>query len=839
MIAILPQKPPRFYRGSDYSTPCNLEAEESIIGGILIDPNAMERVLGILEPDYFLIPAHQIIYEAALELHAQDKEIDLMSMTFWLADNNQLEDVGGQAKIAMLAARTVSAVNIDQYAYLVRDKFVYRAAIEGANRVLASAQQNQPLDDFLGQFKSEIEALESLLVKQDGAVKNESEIRFNAICKELDKIEAMENTAYQDWEIRRLAKEWGFKSTKELLDFHAKFLDSRHRKGEKITYGLTEYFDKFANSSADWLIRGWIPNKVVTVLHAAGGVGKTRLVSSICRSLIAGKSWSGYDVDEPCCVLFIETDQGVVVNIKMIDEQGYLDESEEVRARFRINDNWNINQYGKLKAMLNEFRELHPYSKILVVVDSLTTVSTKATFSENDQEFARPLVRFRAIAEEFNCSFLVLHHSNRAGECRGSTAIFNAADQVWKLERVNKNAPAGPLFLDIQKTRVRAPGRYVLEYSDQTWTWTIAGRVAADDSIESGFTPTQQAILRHLSKYSGIGFEAEDLAEACNIGLSTCRKELGILGNEALISSVKQGRPRKVYFIGTLTSKPKPPSAAGLTPLGKWVDSVDPVDPIDPVDPFDPLIREKNNGLEKNEKNADQRINSLIIGVKPSPSEDSILIQAPDQNGSNGSKVTELNNLDQEESLESSPVKDFNPNKGLDKDENTVTELNSKPQNSHNTPTNVTVNVPEAIADTKLLSIGDKIVSATGTEIAEILAVNSQRIYFKPLKDCGQMVEKGFAKAKWSNDQIVSNHKEFKSWVDVMQLRVKPAPVESVDEPNWQAGQKLKLSVQGQMQRDVVEFIGYHFTLEGVALAIVKWMGKQHFVSFDRLSEAR
>ncbi|HLO48759.1 MAG TPA: DnaB-like helicase N-terminal domain-containing protein, partial [Kamptonema sp.] len=556
MIAILPQKPLRFY-DVDYSTPCNIEAEEAVIGGILIDPGAMARVMETkLESDHFIIISHQIIYRAFRQLHAQDKPIDLMTVTIWLAENKLLEEVGGSHKLAQVAERTVSAVNIDAYALLIRDKFVQRSVIEFANNALVLGQQNIPVDDLLDRLKAEAEALEGFRVKDDGAVASESEIRFNALCKELEKIEAHENPAYQDLKIKELAKEWGFRSTKELLDLHAKFLDSRHRKGEKLTYGLTEYFEKFADSSTDWLIRGWIPNKVVTVLHAAGGVGKTRLVSSICRALIAGKSWSGYDVDTPTCVLFIETDQGVVVNIKMIDEQGYLDEPEEVRARFRFNDNWNINQYGKLKAMLNEFRELHPDSKILVVIDSLTTVSTNARFSENDQEFARPLVRFRAIAEEFNCSFLVLHHSNRAGECRGSTAIFNAADQVWKLERVNKNAPAGPLFLDIQKTRVRAPGRYVLEYSDQTWTWTITGRVAADDSIESGFTPTQQAILRYLSKYSGIGFEAEDLAEACNIGLSTCRKELGVLGNEALISSVKQGRPRKVYFIGTLTSKP-------------------------------------------------------------------------------------------------------------------------------------------------------------------------------------------------------------------------------------------------------------------------------------------
>ncbi|MGK7920558.1 MAG: DnaB-like helicase N-terminal domain-containing protein, partial [Trichodesmium sp.] len=107
---------------SERLPPQNIEAEEAILGGILLDPEAINRVTELLRPDFFAIQAHQIIYKAMWQLYNQGKPTDLMTVTSWLADNNQLEKIGGQVKIVQLLERTVSAVNIDQYAALVVDK---------------------------------------------------------------------------------------------------------------------------------------------------------------------------------------------------------------------------------------------------------------------------------------------------------------------------------------------------------------------------------------------------------------------------------------------------------------------------------------------------------------------------------------------------------------------------------------------------------------------------------------------------------------------------------------------------------------------------------------------
>ncbi|NJR51645.1 MAG: replicative DNA helicase [Leptolyngbyaceae cyanobacterium CSU_1_3] len=113
----------------DRIPPQNIDAEEAILGGILLDPEAISRVLDILTPEAFYLSAHQELYRAALTLQNQGSPTDLMSVTTWLQDRGLLEKVGGQTKLVDLVDRTVSAVNIDQYAQLVVDKYLRRKLI--------------------------------------------------------------------------------------------------------------------------------------------------------------------------------------------------------------------------------------------------------------------------------------------------------------------------------------------------------------------------------------------------------------------------------------------------------------------------------------------------------------------------------------------------------------------------------------------------------------------------------------------------------------------------------------------------------------------------------------
>ena len=127
----------------DRLPPQNIEAEEAILGGILLDPEAISRVSDHLVPEAFYINAHKDLYKASLSLHSQGKPTDLLSVMAWLSDHDLLKRVGGKTKLAQLVDRTVSAVNIDALAALVMDKYLRRKLIESGNQIVHLGYQTE------------------------------------------------------------------------------------------------------------------------------------------------------------------------------------------------------------------------------------------------------------------------------------------------------------------------------------------------------------------------------------------------------------------------------------------------------------------------------------------------------------------------------------------------------------------------------------------------------------------------------------------------------------------------------------------------------------------------
>ncbi|OUC15671.1 MAG: replicative DNA helicase [Alkalinema sp. CACIAM 70d] len=152
-----PKEELNFQAISDRLPPQNLEAEEAILGGILMDPEAIGRITDILTVEGFYLSAHRRIYEAALVLHQQGKPTDLMNVATWLQDHGQLDKVGGQSRLVELCDRTVSAVNIDQYAQLVMDKYLRRRLIRVGNEISALGHDTtQDLVDVLDNAEQKV-----------------------------------------------------------------------------------------------------------------------------------------------------------------------------------------------------------------------------------------------------------------------------------------------------------------------------------------------------------------------------------------------------------------------------------------------------------------------------------------------------------------------------------------------------------------------------------------------------------------------------------------------------------------------------------------------------------
>ncbi len=137
--------------------PLNIEAEEAILGGILLDPMAISRIEADLQAEAFYLLAHQEIYRAALALFRQGKPTDLMAVSSYLSDRGILDKVGGTAKLGQLLNRTVSAVNIDRYTNLVMDKYVRRQLITSGHEIVELGHnQVSELDDVLNDSQRKV-----------------------------------------------------------------------------------------------------------------------------------------------------------------------------------------------------------------------------------------------------------------------------------------------------------------------------------------------------------------------------------------------------------------------------------------------------------------------------------------------------------------------------------------------------------------------------------------------------------------------------------------------------------------------------------------------------------
>ncbi|MBO0683139.1 MAG: replicative DNA helicase, partial [Candidatus Dormibacteraeota bacterium] len=101
---------------------CDLEAEASVVGAMLLDPQVVSRLIGQLEPEDFYRENHGAIFRAGLELFSQGRPIDHVTLAAGLERAGVLEQVGGRAQLAMLQEQTPTAANVEHYAGIVKDR---------------------------------------------------------------------------------------------------------------------------------------------------------------------------------------------------------------------------------------------------------------------------------------------------------------------------------------------------------------------------------------------------------------------------------------------------------------------------------------------------------------------------------------------------------------------------------------------------------------------------------------------------------------------------------------------------------------------------------------------
>ena len=217
--------------------PQNLELEEVILGGMLIDKRGVDEVIDILSDEAFYSPAHQKIYAAIYKLFKDSQPVDMMTVREQLLKDGNLKEVGGGAYLVYLTEKVSSSANIEFHARILNQKYIQRRLIKMSNEIIEEAY-----DDETDVFDLLDSAEGKLFSITQGNITRTSES----------------------------ARELVIKARKKIVELH-------NKKGEFS--GIPSGFTKI-----DELTAGWQPTDLI-IVAARPAMGKTAFTLSMARNI--------------------------------------------------------------------------------------------------------------------------------------------------------------------------------------------------------------------------------------------------------------------------------------------------------------------------------------------------------------------------------------------------------------------------------------------------------------------------------------------------------------------------------------------------------------------------
>ena len=148
--------------------PQNIEAEQAVLGAMLIDKEAIAKATEVLSADDFYREAHRVIFSAMLELYNKNEAVDMVTVTEILKRDNKLEDIGGIAYITSLANVVLTAANVRYHAEIVAEKSVLRQLVRVSTEIAAMGYEaNDDVGTLLDTAESRILEISNRKKKAD------------------------------------------------------------------------------------------------------------------------------------------------------------------------------------------------------------------------------------------------------------------------------------------------------------------------------------------------------------------------------------------------------------------------------------------------------------------------------------------------------------------------------------------------------------------------------------------------------------------------------------------------------------------------------------------------
>ena len=363
-----------------YIPPQNLEAEESVLGAMLISATAIGTAAEILKPDDFYRDSHGVIFRAALELDHAGEPVDAITLSDFLEERGELGKAGGQARMAELAALVPAASNVGHYARIVRDMSILRQVVNAGLHI------TQMGNERLGEAAEIVDRAEQLL-----------------------------------FEIGQRRSSRDFSDIRDLLAENFATVTRLQEGGQEII-GAPSGFPEL-----DRMTTGFHPGNLI-IIAARPSMGKSALALQIAAHLGLGGT--------PVALFTLEMSEQEVTQ-RLVSAEGRID-SQRLRTGQLTKEDWNrfteisgklaniqlsVDDSGsttimEMRAKARRLKARNPKLGMLIV-DYVQLMMSEGNIENRVQEVSQISRGLKVLARDLHVPIIAMSQLNRQVEQRG------------------------------------------------------------------------------------------------------------------------------------------------------------------------------------------------------------------------------------------------------------------------------------------------------------------------------------------------------------------------------------------------------------------------------------
>ena len=370
--------------------PHSIEAEQAVLGGLMLSNSGFDAVASLISDKDFFASDHQLIFQTMGQLNAEQKPLDIITLSETLQNNRQLDQIGGSSYLVELSNNTPSSANINAYAQIVLERSIIRQLITAASDIVKKGYNP------LGWDSNKLLA--------------EAEKRLVAI------IESRPNQG-------------GFLSVNELLKEVVERIDQLFNSDADIT-GLSTGF-----ADLDEKTSGWQPSDLV-IVAGRPSMGKTSFAMNMAEHAVLHQ-------EKPVLVFSMEMPASQLI-MRMMSSLGKIDQTK-LRAGNLSEDDWPrlSSAASRLKdrplfiddtpgitpmELRNRVRQVtrEHGQPGMILVDYLQLMSGSVATENRTNEISQISRELKNIAREFNCPVIALSQLSRNLENRPNKRPINS-----------------------------------------------------------------------------------------------------------------------------------------------------------------------------------------------------------------------------------------------------------------------------------------------------------------------------------------------------------------------------------------------------------------------------